>query len=612
MAFKDISLKESEPSHPPWHAEHPHPVSTSTTTSRMASAHGLPTFTPPGSHFHAHSRSYSGAHLSPGKAASHSFAHGNGNLNTLAVGPSPLFTHAESSRETSPVFFPNAANGSPYKPLSPFDHNAHAFQQNAGLSSNHRYSYSSPTMKSRPRGESDLSRPADMKGAVYQPSLSSIPATSTSWFSLPEALTSLLITAPLLLASATLSSTSAIPLHTFPPLPPYTPIAQSSLDILLLPDVEAVSRTQGLVSSGILTSGTLLLVGIVGKFQSSERASDSGKPSSPFFNLRNVASLPALETAALRILSVGLPLYASMLIGASRTAIITLAALAANLTRADQPNELDEWKHALGSNVATFSVLLLSILSDALGLTIRIRPTNLIIGYLALMVSIMAIPSPFPTLITSTPSKARVAVSARSISAIWARSSSAAFKPSISAFIASPSSTDITLAGGLLTATFTVLASIMTSTSPAWSLTSFILIALSVVSMAAAILIAQPPTLRSKAKIGLAMGSLLTAGFSFLFSPPTWFGTICNGGLAALSFFSVLYDTEKDQLTNETNDHVRHTHSHQIQHQHQHQHRSASGTSAFTGFILAFCEPGSLFHTILSDKDSRRIAYFTM
>ncbi|KAG9580147.1 cation efflux protein, partial [Aureobasidium melanogenum] len=34
-------------------------------------------------------------------------------------------------------------------------------------------------------------------------------------------------------------------------------------------------------------------------------------------------------------------------------------------------------------------------------------------------------------------------------------------------------------------------------------------------------------------------------------------------------------------------------------------------TSLFTSFLLARCRPGSLFHSILCERDSRRIAYFT-
>ena len=34
--------------------------------------------------------------------------------------------------------------------------------------------------------------------------------------------------------------------------------------------------------------------------------------------------------------------------------------------------------------------------------------------------------------------------------------------------------------------------------------------------------------------------------------------------------------------------------------------------SMFTGYLLSYCAPGSMLDTILSEKDSRRIAYFTL
>jgi solute carrier family 30 (zinc transporter), member 5/7 len=43
-----------------------------------------------------------------------------------------------------------------------------------------------------------------------------------------------------------------------------------------------------------------------------------------------------------------------------------------------------------------------------------------------------------------------------------------------------------------------------------------------------------------------------------------------------------------------------------------HNHGAEPRHSALTAFIMARCEPGSLVYSILSDKDSRRIAYFTM
>jgi zinc transporter 5/7 len=124
--------------------------------------------------------------------------------------------------------------------------------------------------------------------------------------------------------------------------------------------------------------------------------------------------------------------------------------------------------------------------------------------------------------------------------------------------------------------------------------------------MASTIVFSQPSTLRSQGKSGLAIGCLTTASFSFLFSPSLLPGTIVNGGLSALSFLGVLYDTN-GTLT-QLHIHDDHDHAHNV---HAH-HRKEGRYSAFTKFVISFFEPDSLIYSILSEKDSRRIAYFTL
>ena len=128
---------------------------------RMASEYALPA-----GGRHAYSHSYSSVHLSPGKAAANGFTHSNGSPGKLSVSNSPLFTHTESSRETSPIHLPNG-DGSHFKHLQSFEQNAPAFRESS-RTSRHKHNHSEPPMKGRSRGESDLGRPAQRKDSVYQ------------------------------------------------------------------------------------------------------------------------------------------------------------------------------------------------------------------------------------------------------------------------------------------------------------------------------------------------------------------------------------------------------------------------------------------------------------
>ncbi len=574
----------------------------------MASGYALPTS---GGSSHTHSHSFSGAqHLSPGKPTSNSFSNSNSHPLRQATSHSPLFTHAESSREASPVFFPNGFQ-SPYKQNPSFEQNVQAFQENGRLST-HKYSHSSPVMKSRPRAESDLGRPTDSRGSTYQPAINSIPTALTSWFSLPEALTSLLVTVPYLFASAAYSSTSGLPMQHFPPLSAYSPLIQSELSEAMDTDTEPYFRRGAFVIAGILTAGTLLIVGMVGKLQASERAIDraKGRPRLAV-DRQALISKSGLQSMMLRALSLGLPLYAAMLLGGTRTALVLVVAIAANLVCSDTSEGplLEQWRNLWASKVATSVVILLSFIADEIGLTIHVSLMDLILGYLALAVSVLILPPPLPSVNLASPRKARstsIPLQSNAIPRPWSSSGNSHIA---SPLISSPIDNDITLISGTLCTILIILASTLMSTSPALSPTTLILITLSIASMSGATLMSQPSTLRSPSKAGLALGCLLTASCSFLFSPSLWPGTVCNGGLGALSFLGVLYDTEKESASvnsHDVHDHVQHTHTH------QHQHHKGGESSAFTKLILARCEPGSLVHTILSDKDSRRIAYFTL
>lgn len=553
----------------------------------MASAYALPVNGR--SYNHGYSHSHTGIHLSPGRAVANGYA--NGGLTKSPVPNGSLFTHAESSRETSP-----AASPAPQTNGDPFKQNVPAFKENFGVHK-HRHNHSEPSMRSKSGVDYDVVRAGDATTLRFVP-LSSIPAASTSWFSLPEALTSMLVTLPCILSSAAYSSMSGLSASAFPPLSRYGVPLQASVDEsgMLEPPI---SRRYDSIDAFVLTSGTLLVVGIFAKMQGFARASSKGKDVvRPSPELRAFLKRSSLQTMALGALSIWLPLYASMLLGGSRTGLILLVAMTANLICSNGPTRdlIEQWKHLWASKVATSMVILLTFIIDEIGWTISAPLTDVILGYLAIAASILVLPPPFPALSTSPSS---VSDSRRS-SSVTNSSSSAC------PLTSSKAASDLTLASGVILAILTVFASILLSYSPSISSTSLVLITLTVASMAAAILFSQPPTLRSESKAGLALGCFLTASSSFLFSPSLWPGTVCNGGLSALAFLSVLYDTHGNESGNDDHDHVQSIHTH------QHKHGKEDVSSVFTKFLLARCEQGSLVFGILSEKDSRRIAYFTM
>ena len=563
-------------------------------TADMESGYALPT-TNGGSHYHpSHSRSYSSnpPYLSPGKTASNGFVPGHGPRK--ATSHSGLYTHTETSPLASPAH-------ELYK--TPFETNTFAFEENARLQAPPPPSAWHTRMKSssRPRGESDLGRPADPRSPAYRPTLDrldsagTVPTARPSWFSLPEALTALLIPLPYLLASAAYSVITHEELsggtHE---LPAYARLQHGAGGMSKVLPKQKFSSDSGLVEACTLTSGTLLLVGILAKIRAAERTLDRRKGVGDYQQqMQGLLGVDAARKMTLRAISLGLPYFAAMQIGGFRTGLVLLTATAADLFGADVASRRTffEWKHILSARTATVLVLLLGMATDFAGWTFHAPTTHMICGYLALAFSVFVLPPPLPS-IAVTPSG--------SVSKLTATSS----------LTASTGDANMTLLSGFVFTLLTIAISVISATAPSIKGTAITFSTLSIAATAAAVFFSQPHTLRSDYQAGLGLGCLLTASGAFLYSPSLWPGTICNGGLSALSFLGVLYDTHAPA----DDDHV-HEHAHNT-HTHQHNHHAPAATdgshSGLTKFILSCCEPGSLVYGILSEKDSRRIAYFTL
>ena len=584
----------------------------------MASSYALPLSSHPAGNHHGHGHSFSASHLSPASAnAKNSFSNANGgHVRKAASNGNLLYTHNETSRENSPYPSPEhehdhsrafqanidavQANGHSHTHANGHDHSpspSHSHSHTHSHTNGHSHSHSAPPMKGRARGESDLGR-NDVNNSTYTPTLSEIPAASTSWFSLPEALTALLVPLPYLLGSAAYSSNDGSASGDgFPPLSAYAKLQQSVLTSTSDLPSKGLAKPSGFVEACQLASGTLLLVGILAKLRASERSMDRRKDSGSSRHAHIALDLSTVRALLLRTMSVGLPFYAAMKLGGMRTGLVLLVAIAANLTCLDNAlrPSMSQWIQQAMNKKLTLAAILLSAISDFAGLTIHTSFSDLLLGYLALSVTVVYLNPPLPTANTSSSSSARVGSTRASRSLSWNASSLTCSKADV----------NLTLISGGLLSLITIGASVLLGRSPSLVPSSIGLSTLSIASATAANVLAQPAALRSSAKAGLGFGCLLTASCAFLFSPSLWPGTICNGGLSALAFAGVMFDT----LTSSSGDDHSHDHTHNAK-THHHNHDDTQ-YSPFTRLVLSKCEAGSLVHSILIEKDSRRICYFT-
>ncbi|KAF2857952.1 cation efflux protein [Piedraia hortae CBS 480.64] len=430
---------------------------------------------------------------------------------------------------------------------------------NSLRSSKHARSLSSwsPVRNTRPRGESDLGRPSV---SVYRPTLarldSEVPPRTLSKFSISEAITALLIPTPFLLASAAYSVITHEELsggsH---PLPPYARLQHGANGRTVKLPRQRFSTDSGLIEACSLTSGTLLLVGIVALIRTrsllAARGSNNPSETSPF-NAKSARSI------AVRILPLWLSFFAAVQIGGLRTGLVLLVATSAGLVGVSSFNDA---KRLIFSRPASTATLGLAVVLDLSGVTFHAPTSHLAVGYLALILSFYRTPLP-----------------------IYAGQEESAASPLTS----NRHEIHLTLLSGILLSLVTMASLLWSSVAPHFQGYTLLFGALSVAAMSITILYAQPQSLRRSPPAGLGLGCFGMACCAYAFSPSTW-GSMCNVGLAALSFAGAKFDMR-----------TRSKHSQTIQQ-----------NSGFTTFLLDKCEPGSLWYGILADKDSRRITYYT-
>ena len=409
-----------------------------------------------------------------------------------------------------------------------------------------------------------------------------------SAFSISEALTAVLIPAQYLFASVAYSSSNDST-SIFPPLAAYSaPLPEPKVhNPFLLQQHD--QKLSPFIQACTFTSGTLLLAGVLAKIRSSERAYDRRKRSDANLHAHanGLFSAQATQKIVVSSLSVGLPFYAAMHLGGMRVGLLILAGTASGLVAST--SQATSLRNRIMSNLGLSLVLLSCIFADFLGLTSSGSLFDISLGYTALLLSVFAIPSPLPTISSTGAVKS--------------------FSPTaVSPLLSSASDSTNTLAAGVISAVVTVIASMIMSSAPSLAISAITSSTITIATAAGLILFGQPHALQSSYKVGLALGCLVAAATSFLFSPSIWPGSVANGGLAAIAFIGALYDSPASSAehSHDHNDHVHTGHSH-----HKHHHHTPSDVSRFTAFLLSRVAQGGLVYDVLCERDSRRIAYFT-
>ena len=326
-------------------------------------------------------------------------------------------------------------------------------------------------------------------------------------------------------------------------------------------------------------------------------------------------SFGTIQRICARIISVGLPFYAVSMLGGERVAMTVSIALASELMSTDpKVRELlgfNGWKRWALSRKWTLMVLFMQSLSDVLGLTGESGPLQAALGYLALASSVLFLPPPYPTTATkasiiNSPMpkgtfRQRTATSSWDVSpAVQASIVSAARSPMIS----TPRDADLTIASGVLATVISFIVFIM-SPQESQTLTIPLLLSGSLVAISSVIslLFADPKGLVLKKNLALPSSLVFSMVVQELMNSRSITSLLLQVVLAGLSWMALCLDRRPAHSQS-------HHHAHPMHSADSHGTHSHGNHSRFTGAMLSATSGSPLLHSILIEKDSRRIFYF--
>jgi solute carrier family 30 (zinc transporter), member 5/7 len=434
------------------------------------------------------------------------------------------------------------------------------------------------------------------------------------WITKTEAISSVLVPLPYILASMAFGAHS--PVQRLPQFLAVGPLSRSLLESISNRSAKVPTTDDEFFSGLVLTSLTLLLVGLRGKISGPPTMLDRRKHSSS--KKDKVISAKGRQIIE-RIVAVGLPFFATMKLGADRVALIMLVALAADITNVeDETTDLVSskgWKRLLTHRRWTLASISLQMVCDFMGISTYSSRWELFVGYIALLMSIFLISPPFPSLKlkaspTSSFSTASPASSPKFPATQWETRTWAKPVPgshrATSPLVCTPGDINLTLAAG--TALGLLSCMILFLSTPSAGAVSFADLGLGFLSVCAAAFSyhsVQPHPLRKNSGIGLLFGSMISLGLMTTLRSDTWSYIAYQGILIGVTFAATKLDTLQSLSTSDV-----HHQAHNPSHHANDNTANHNLPSRFSQSILDSCRKWPLLHSILAEKDSRRIFYF--
>lgn len=442
------------------------------------------------------------------------------------------------------------------------------------------------------------------------------PENGTKWATRKEILTAILVPLPCILASIACG-------YGISPQPLNNNAVPSQLIGSPLEDAPDINdQSSGPVPSLVLvcalTSLTLLLVGLGGKLNQKfgttldRRKTVYGSPE----GLRKTPWTHIVRRVSSRLLSTGLPFYATSKLGGLRVAMVVLLALASNIMTVSEAVDLmrgKHWRQMFTRRMWTLSAVILQLICD-LTFTNGLSFVEKSLGYLALALCVFVLPPPFPS-DRSQPSVVAPAAPASSMSTSTIHSASWETPPAVEThnstvhfglapLIYSADDIELTIWSGTSLGVFTTIlyfflrtgAGTTSRSQLAWGL-------LSTCAGAVSLVFSDPKSMNANKGLGLVLGSFASCFFLMDFSHD-WRPLAYQSVLIGISFAALKFDTQT-ALSSSHSTHQGHDHDSGNLHV-----AETAQMSKFSTLVLHKVQRWPLLRDIIAEKDSRRIFYF--
>lgn len=385
-----------------------------------------------------------------------------------------------------------------------------------------------------------------------------------------------------------------------------TEIAEEVLGDAAAITLPVPASLMSMIEACALTSGTLLLVGVLGQLRFTperrRRRKSSAQDDTTNHSASPLLSWLSFKRIFYRILSVALPYLATVEIGGVRVALVVLASVASGLVCPDtllgDHSSMPAWRKAISTRKWTFSVLLLCLTYDLFWHPPGEEYGSIFRGYLAMCKSLFVLQLPLPTF---HPQASKLAAPPGKSG--WESSGAKApgLRAAVSPLISSFEESNFTFVAGALLAGLTLFLSSLLSPAPNIHTGATFLYVLSVASAACTYVFVLPAALRSRNKFGLVSAILLCTLFTFTFEHFNGLiSALAMVGLGCYTYIAVGLDTPTGRNADSA------THTNHRRHHKDHVHEGSAVTKA----LLAYTEDMPLLHGILAEKESRRIVYF--